>query len=372
MEVSSENTSQEYNLDSPNIDADQPESNRNNLTTIASNDIAYKHSQVSDDSLDNRKPNGLYREITRSSSGAVAPLSSSPRSALTLANNHPLMFTESASVDHDSDSEEKPLNVADQITQPLRLDQPLVTNPAMKDTVTSFSSKLTLSTLETNQLLNLVPNSQGRDKEILDFGSSDDDLDVASEPDISQYEANVNPHYQSVVLVSRPDHHPQPTTNFQRKISVSADLLSDSMSSLDSISQNSFDEELETNLVSVSISSSVLDDTGFNATTDGAVGGLLDNVASPVSLPTDHMATPIPQYSATDEARDTRSWQKITLPDGRTREIDMKVIEPYKRVLSHGGYLKSGGHNAIVVFSACHLPDRSRKDYHYVMDNLFL
>lgn len=47
------------------------------------------------------------------------------------------------------------------------------------------------------------------------------------------------------------------------------------------------------------------------------------------------------------------------------------MIEPYKRILSHGGYLKSGGHNAIIVFSACHLPDRSRKDYSYVMNNLF-
>lgn len=49
----------------------------------------------------------------------------------------------------------------------------------------------------------------------------------------------------------------------------------------------------------------------------------------------------------------------------------IKVIDPYKRVLSHGGYLKAGGYNAIIVFSACYLPDRSRKDYNYVMNNLF-
>lgn len=80
----------------------------------------------------------------------------------------------------------------------------------------------------------------------------------------------------------------------------------------------------------------------------------------------------LPQYTANEERRDTRSWQKVILPDGRTRDIDMRVIEPYKRVLSHGGYLKAGGHNAIVIFCACHLPDRSRTDYNYVMDNLFL
>lgn len=30
------------------------------------------------------------------------------------------------------------------------------------------------------------------------------------------------------------------------------------------------------------------------------------------------------------------------------------------------------GFNALIVFAACYLPDRSRKDYQYVMDNLFL
>ena len=29
------------------------------------------------------------------------------------------------------------------------------------------------------------------------------------------------------------------------------------------------------------------------------------------------------------------------------------------------------GLNAIILFSGCYLPDRRRKDYHYVMDNLF-
>lgn len=62
----------------------------------------------------------------------------------------------------------------------------------------------------------------------------------------------------------------------------------------------------------------------------------------------------------------------MVLPGGEQRTIDMRVIEPYKRVLSHGGYLRAGGHTAIVLFSACFLPDKSRVDYDYVMDNLFL
>ncbi|VVD01403.1 unnamed protein product [Leptidea sinapis] len=63
----------------------------------------------------------------------------------------------------------------------------------------------------------------------------------------------------------------------------------------------------------------------------------------------------IAEYSLADELRDERSW--------------LHVIEPFKRVISHGGYC---GEAAIIVFSACHLPDNCRQDYRYVMDNLFL
>lgn len=81
---------------------------------------------------------------------------------------------------------------------------------------------------------------------------------------------------------------------------------------------------------------------------------------------------PIEPLSAAEERRHARHWQRMVLPGGEHRTIDMRVIEPYKRVLSHGGYLRAGGHTAIVVFSACFLPDKSRIDYDYVMDNLFL
>lgn len=81
---------------------------------------------------------------------------------------------------------------------------------------------------------------------------------------------------------------------------------------------------------------------------------------------------PIEPLSAEEERKHARHWQRMVLPGGEQRTIDMRVIEPYKRVLSHGGYLRAGGHTAIVIFSACYLPDRSRVDYDYVMDNLFL
>ncbi|XKL62971.1 hypothetical protein PGB90_005335 [Kerria lacca] len=76
------------------------------------------------------------------------------------------------------------------------------------------------------------------------------------------------------------------------------------------------------------------------------------------------------QLSVKEERFDLHNWKVCTI-GGVKRQIDMKVIEPYKRVLSHGGYLNSGSHNAIITFSACFLPHRSRVDYNYVMDNLF-
>ncbi|GBM49912.1 Protein prune 2 [Araneus ventricosus] len=78
----------------------------------------------------------------------------------------------------------------------------------------------------------------------------------------------------------------------------------------------------------------------------------------------------IPEMSAAEEFEEERSWKTCTV-NGEDKKIDMKVIEPYRKVLSHGGYQNSSGH-AIIIFSACYLPDRSRKDYEYVMDNLFL
>lgn len=78
----------------------------------------------------------------------------------------------------------------------------------------------------------------------------------------------------------------------------------------------------------------------------------------------------IPELTVQEERSDLRNWKACTI-GGIKRQIDMKVIEPYKRVLSHGGYLTTGSHNAIITFSACFLPHKSRVDYHYVMDNLF-
>ncbi|KAJ8408251.1 hypothetical protein AAFF_G00256650 [Aldrovandia affinis] len=65
-----------------------------------------------------------------------------------------------------------------------------------------------------------------------------------------------------------------------------------------------------------------------------------------------------------------RLWRTVVIGEQEHR-IDMQVIRPYLRVITHGGYYGEGL-NAIIVFAACHLPDSSCADYHYIMENLFL
>ncbi|XP_078666349.1 uncharacterized protein LOC144908534 isoform X2 [Branchiostoma floridae x Branchiostoma belcheri] len=84
----------------------------------------------------------------------------------------------------------------------------------------------------------------------------------------------------------------------------------------------------------------------------------------------------VPQFSADEEAR---MWRTVVIGEQEHR-IDMKVIDPYKKVISHGDFYNTTGNtsyygeglNAIIVFAACYMPDSSRPDYKYVMDNLFL
>lgn len=104
-----------------------------------------------------------------------------------------------------------------------------------------------------------------------------------------------------------------------------------------------------------------------------------------------------------EERGDKRLWRSVVIGEQEHR-IDMKCIEPYKRVISHGGtqtemlkivlhsgplslelsgtmssfclcFMFSGYYaekNAIIVFAACFLPDSDCESYNYVMENLFL
>ncbi|XP_054544835.1 protein prune homolog 2 [Talpa occidentalis] len=90
----------------------------------------------------------------------------------------------------------------------------------------------------------------------------------------------------------------------------------------------------------------------------------------PVKKDSGQESESIPEYTAEEEREDNRLWRTVVIGEQEQR-IDMKVIEPYRRVISHGGYY-GDGLNAIIVFAACFLPDSNRADYHYVMENLFL
>lgn len=62
-----------------------------------------------------------------------------------------------------------------------------------------------------------------------------------------------------------------------------------------------------------------------------------------------------------------KSSSKIKKKNGRTKRIPC-----FKRISFFFSGYYGDGLNAIIIFSGCYLPDRSRRDYQYVMDNLFM
>ncbi|XP_029378478.1 BCL2/adenovirus E1B 19 kDa protein-interacting protein 2 isoform X1 [Echeneis naucrates] len=77
----------------------------------------------------------------------------------------------------------------------------------------------------------------------------------------------------------------------------------------------------------------------------------------------------VQEYSATEEREEGRRWRVFRIGEQEHR-VDMKAIEPYKRVISHGGYY-GDGLNAIIVFAVCFMPESNQPNYRYIMDNLF-
>ncbi|XP_021796315.1 BCL2/adenovirus E1B 19 kDa protein-interacting protein 2 isoform X3 [Papio anubis] len=77
----------------------------------------------------------------------------------------------------------------------------------------------------------------------------------------------------------------------------------------------------------------------------------------------------IAEYTAAEEKEDGRRWRMFRIGE-QDHRVDMKAIEPYKKVISHGGYY-GDGLNAIVVFAVCFMPESSQPNYRYLMDNLF-
>ncbi|KAH8371107.1 hypothetical protein KR093_006263, partial [Drosophila rubida] len=335
-------------------------------------DARENNENVNSSMLDNRimRPE-LLLPIEGGGGGGVTPQRHTiTERTLTLANSHPLM----SPTNTDSDSEPF-LGKCNNFPDVVPRTEPNNTTEAVRNTL--------------NQQHNMRVKPPKDAKVSLLRANSPDLISSESDADVSQYLAAVESNFQSVSLLPNANNKAVRKT---KRIGAGGEDIS----SLDSISNHSFDddEDIEHNLASLSPSSSLIDGLDGEDDDDDDCEGpelLPDNDDDlddfgMTTTPTPHAtgaavvttttatgtAAELPQYTADEERRDSRNWQKITLPDGKTREIDMRVIEPYKRVLSHGGYLKAGGQNAIVIFCACHLPDRSRADYSYVMDNLFL
>uniref|UniRef100_A0A1B6DGM9 CRAL-TRIO domain-containing protein n=1 Tax=Clastoptera arizonana TaxID=38151 RepID=A0A1B6DGM9_9HEMI len=176
-------------------------------------------------------------------------------------------------------------------------------------------------------------------------GLSDDE-----EEDHSIFQAVLSPDCKDVRLKK------ELSLNFpsqkKKKISLTKEIISRSINfeDEDQLSSVVSEEDID-ELLSPEDNSDELEDS------------ILEQLESPV-------VEPIPELTAEEEFSESRHWQRCTVA-GVERRIDMKVIDPYKRVLSHGGYLNAGAQNAIIVFSACFLPNHGRVDYNYVMDNLF-
>ncbi|XP_049882675.1 uncharacterized protein LOC126378394 [Pectinophora gossypiella] len=183
-----------------------------------------------------------------------------------------------------------------------------------------------------------------------DLGSPDV-ISSSTQEDKSAYQALLDPYTGSVAL--RPSAQRNPSDR-RRKIQLPPEEDRCSLDSV-SVSMDSEDEPPEPPEIPEGPEDRPASDD--------------DTKRSRSSNTCSECSDPIPEYSAAEEYHNERSY--ITVKTGHTHTTcDMKVIEPYKRVLSHGGYDAQG--SAIIVFSACHLPDTARPDYRYVMDNLFL
>uniref|UniRef100_A0A182SJQ9 Uncharacterized protein n=1 Tax=Anopheles maculatus TaxID=74869 RepID=A0A182SJQ9_9DIPT len=116
---------------------------------------------------------------------------------------------------------------------------------------------------------------------------SEGEDDPYGEEDVSLFQASVTPTFQSVALHAsppqsdgpsptggqprKPKHHSKsisPRLHQRRKVPLPSDLLVDDVSSMEDTLSNQSVDELQQNLVSLSPSSSILDDNGFNVDID--------------------------------------------------------------------------------------------------------
>ncbi|KXJ28505.1 uncharacterized protein LOC110238634 [Exaiptasia diaphana] len=62
-------------------------------------------------------------------------------------------------------------------------------------------------------------------------------------------------------------------------------------------------------------------------------------------------------------------WHTIRV-NNREKVLDLRLIEPYMKVITHGG-VHIPSRAVIVVVAACYLPDKSKRNYDFLMEQLF-
>lgn len=82
-----------------------------------------------------------------------------------------------------------------------------------------------------------------------------------------------------------------------------------------------------------------LDKTGFSYINDCLFKSSLLVISEEqpaIKEPSQEESESIPEYTAEEEREDNRLWRTVVIGDQEQR-IDMKAIEPFKKVISHGG-----------------------------------
>ena len=122
----------------------------------------------------------------------------------------------------------------------------------------------------------------------------------------------------------------RPTTlsTTKKKIMPNLDLLNDNDIDI-AVSPISTDDDIG---ISVDDEKTPDDLTTPDVLNNSMFDGELEWQSTSSSTPVE----PIPEYTAREELEDERHWRSVQIGE-KWYKIDMKVIEPYKKVLSHGG-----------------------------------
>lgn len=156
-----------------------------------------------------------------------------------------------------------------------------------------------------------------------------------SEPDVSQYQAEVCLSFQTVALVNA---NPQPMNRLQQSSSSPKFLnLDPQLRNIQSADNLQIDVDSSPEELSFRGEDFLDDDDQqqleINLSTDNKTvvnGNLCKTDVADKQILNFDLNKCIPEYSASEENRNVRNFHLITLPDGKTREIDMKVRFNYE------------------------------------------